>query len=57
MGPRPEQLPAEVGTHMERAGPDPAREAREGCFLPLEDTRLIKISLPDSYYASPQGST
>ena len=31
---------------MERAEPGPAREAREGLFLPLEDTRLVKRYLP-----------
>ena len=31
---------------MERVGPSPAREAREGLFLPLKDTRLVKRSLP-----------
>ena len=46
MGPRPEQLPTEVGAHMERAGPDPACESREGRFLPHEDTRLVKKYLP-----------
>ena len=59
-GPRPEQLPAEVGTHMERAGPDPARESREGRFLPHEDTRLVKkiyqAENPGGYGARPSGS-
>ena len=36
----------EVGAQVERAGPDPVREAREGHFLPLEDTRLVKRYLP-----------
>ena len=36
----------EVGTQVERTGPDPVHEAREGHFLPLEDTRLVKRYLP-----------
>jgi hypothetical protein len=31
---------------MERAEPGPAHEAQEGLFLPLEDIRLVKRSLP-----------
>ena len=49
--------PTEVGTHQEWAGPDPAREAREVRFLPLEDTRLVKISSPGGYGAQPTDST
>ena len=50
----------EMGAHMERAGPSPAREAREGLFLPLEDTRLVKdiylAGNPEGYGTSPLGS-
>ena len=60
VGPCPEQLPTEVGAHMERAGPDPARESREGRFLPHEDTRLVKkiyqAENPGGYGARPSGS-
>ena len=34
VGPHSEQPPTKVGTHMERAGPDPAREARGGVSFP-----------------------
>ena len=45
---------------MERVRLGPAREAREGLILPLEDTRLVKdlyqAGNPEGYGAHPPGS-
>ena len=36
----------EMDGRVEQAGPGPAREAREGLFLPHKDISLVKRSLP-----------